>query len=67
MNKKITVEDVFEELRLQDDALHKWAQKHKELFIPLDDQIQKQATTILNSHPNLIDLKKRNGNLNRNA
>lgn len=54
-----SVEDVMEELKSQDDFLHRWAKKHKDIFLPLDGEIQSQATTILSTHQNLVDLKKR--------
>ena len=54
-----SVEDIMEELKSQDDFLHKWAKKHKGIFLPLDGQIQTHATAILGTHENLIDLKKR--------
>jgi hypothetical protein len=54
-----SIEDVFEEIKLQDDALSKWALKRKEMFLPLDDKIQNQASVVLESHTNLVDLKKR--------
>lgn len=54
-----SVEDVLEELKINDDALYKWARKHKGIFMPLDGQIQTLATTILSTHSSLIDLKKR--------
>lgn len=55
----ISAEDVFEELKVQDDEILEWANKHQEIFIPLDDHIQKQATKTLQTHKNLVDLKKR--------
>jgi len=54
-----SVEDVMEELKSQDDFLYKWAKPHKKIFLPLDGEIQAQATTILSTHENLIDIKKR--------
>jgi len=54
-----SVEDVMEELKSQDDSIYKWANLHKEIFLPLDGEIQVQASKILKTHENLIDLKKR--------
>lgn len=54
-----SVEDVMEELKSQDDFLHKWARRHKKIFLPLDGEIQAQATRILSTHETLVDLKKR--------
>ncbi|MGH7497092.1 MAG: DUF4411 family protein [bacterium] len=54
-----SVEDVFEELKYQDDFLLKWASKHRNVFFPLDQQIQTQASVILNAFGHLVDLKKR--------
>src|SRR5688500_13512755 len=54
-----SVEDVMEELRTQDDYLYNWAKLHKDIFLPLDSEIQIQASKILSTHANLIDLKKR--------
>jgi hypothetical protein len=54
-----SVEDVMEELKTQDDFLYKWAKLHKEIFLPLNSEIQIEATKILSVHDNLVDLKKR--------
>ena len=54
-----SVDDVMEELKLQDDFLYRWAKNHKNIFLPLDAEIQTQATTILSTHEKLVDLKKR--------
>ena len=54
-----SIEEVFEELKSQDDGLSKWAKQHKTMFLPLDENIQIHASKILSTHTNLIDLKKR--------
>lgn len=56
----ISVEDVLEELRVQDDEVADWAKERSTIFLPLDEQAQARATKILATHPNLIDLKKPN-------
>ena len=55
----ISIEDVYEELKEHDDNVFKWAKKHSNMFFPLDGLIQTQASKILSTHQNLIDLKKR--------
>lgn len=55
----ISAEDVFEELKVQDDEILEWANEYQSIFLPLDDHIQKQASKILQTHKNLVDLKKR--------
>jgi len=54
----LSVEDVFEELKGQDDEVFKWAKKNKSIFLPLDEAIQVQARAILAERPNLVDLKR---------
>jgi len=54
----ISVEDVYEELKVQDDEVLEWANEHVE-FKPLDEQIQIKASEILENYPNLLNLKKR--------
>ena len=55
----ISVEDVLEELKGQDDEVFKWAMKNKSIFLPLDEAIQVQARRILAERPTLVDLKRR--------
>src|SRR5437016_7896189 len=55
----VSVEDVLEELKGQDDAVFKWAKKNKSIFLPLDEAIQTEAKNILGQRPNLVDLKRR--------
>lgn len=54
-----SIEDVYEELKAQDDDLAKWAKVHKAMFLPLDEAIQIHALKVLSTHGNLVDLKKR--------
>jgi len=55
----ISIENVYEELKVQDDEVLEWADEHSEIFKPLDEQIQIETREILEEHPNLIDLKRR--------
>lgn len=54
----LSVEDVFEELNLFDDEILRWAKERKGIFLPLEPGIQARATTVLSTHPGLLDLKK---------
>jgi len=55
----ISIDEVYEELKVQDDEVLEWAKKHMDMFKPLDEEVQQIASQILGTHPNLIDLKKR--------
>lgn len=55
----ISVEDVYEELKVFDDDVLEWAKEHSNVFVPLDEEIQLTATDILETHTNLLDIKKR--------
>lgn len=54
----ISTEEVYEELKTQDDDVLEWADAHRNIFLELDEQIQREAINILNLHPKLIDIKK---------
>lgn len=54
-----STEDVFEEIKSQDDDLLEWANDYEEIFYPLSEEIQRGAIKVLESHDNLVDLKKR--------
>lgn len=53
-----STEDVFEEIKVQDDDILEWAKQNTNIFIPLGEIIQIEAIRILESHDNLLDLKK---------
>ena len=56
----VSCEDVFEELKMQEfDELLLWALEREHIFIPLDEETQIQATLILSTYSNLIDIKKK--------
>lgn len=55
----ISVEDVYEELKVQDGEVLEWANEHIEMFKPLDELIQFKAREILRDYSNLINLKQR--------
>ncbi len=54
-----STEDVLEEIKSQDDELLKWANDYEEIFYPLNEEIQRSAIKVLESHDNLVDLKNR--------
>ena len=58
-DRLLSVEDVFIEIDAQDDEVAVWARARRHIFLPLIEDIQKQARAILATHPTLIDLKKR--------
>ena len=55
----ISVEDIYEELRVQDDEVLQWAKEHSAIFVPLDDRIQLKVREILHSHIGLLDHRRR--------
>ena len=55
----IATEEVLHELEKKEgDTAHKWAKKHREMFIPIDDKIQIEVANILSTHKKLIDTRK---------
>ncbi|MDA3823219.1 MAG: DUF4411 family protein [Bacteroidales bacterium] len=54
-----STEDVLEEIKSQDDEILEWANEYEEIFHPLSEEIQLSAIKILETHENLIDLKKK--------
>jgi hypothetical protein len=55
----ISTEQVLEELKAEDDEVFAWARKFRGIFLPLDDNVQVTARKVLETHSNLIDLKRR--------
>jgi hypothetical protein len=54
----ISIDEVLEELQAEDDEVSKWAKQHAAIFLPLDADIQTEATKILANHRTLVDLRK---------
>ena len=55
-----SIELVYDELNNQDDEVKAWADEHKEMFLPLNTEIQEEAVAILEEFPvKFVDLKKR--------
>ncbi|HET6880207.1 MAG TPA: DUF4411 family protein [Pirellulales bacterium] len=40
------------------DEVSKWAKQYAAIFLPLDTDIQTEATKILDNHPTLVGLRK---------
>lgn len=55
----VSVEEVLEELKVQEDRVAEWAQEHADAFLPIDTDLQRAAKGILREYPDLIDPKKR--------
>ena len=51
----ISSEEVYLELERKSDELHSWIQGRKQMLIPLDEEIQVRATTLLAEYPRLVD------------
>lgn len=51
-------EEVKFELAKKNDALYAWGNKFDDLYVPLDDSIQRVVSEILKEHPRLIDTRK---------
>jgi hypothetical protein len=54
----ISSQEIFLELQAQDDGIYEWACNHKDIFIPLEEQIQRKAMEILRTYPKIIDIKQ---------
>jgi predicted nucleic acid-binding protein len=54
----IAPEEVLHEIEKKEDALHKWAKTHEELFHPLDERMQRTTARILTQFPRLVDSEK---------
>lgn len=54
-----SIELVYDELAAQDDEVLDWAEDHKHIFTQLDEAVQEQASRVLSTHGNLVDLKRR--------
>jgi len=55
-----SIDLVMDELEKQDDEVTDWANAHPDMFLPLDEPLQRKARQILQQFPdNFVDLKKR--------
>lgn len=54
----IATEEVLFDLKRKDDDVYKWAYEHRQMFIPIDEEIQKVVKDILLKHKKLIDTRK---------
>jgi predicted nucleic acid-binding protein len=50
--------EVLNEIEKLDDELHKWALSQKNMFIPINKDIQLAVRSILSSHQRLVDSTK---------
>jgi hypothetical protein len=55
----VSIEDVLEELKHQEDDVCDWARKHPSIFHALDGPVQQKVREILRTHGNLVDIKRR--------
>lgn len=51
-------EEVYHEIVAEDDALADWAKRRQEIFLPTDEDVQHNVKDILQTHSNLLELKK---------
>jgi hypothetical protein len=48
-------EEVYVELEKKDDGLHDWLKARKEVLVPIDEEIQRIVSELLEKHPRLVD------------
>jgi hypothetical protein len=53
-----SVEEIYLELKKQDDVISAWVSQFKEIFLPPTDDIQLKVREILSKYPSLLDLRK---------
>lgn len=53
-----SVDEVYFEIMSQDDTLSDWARRSRHIFLPIDEDVQRNAIDILQTHSNLLDLNK---------
>jgi hypothetical protein len=53
-----SIDEVYFEIVDQDDILSGWAKKRHHIFLPIDEDVQQNATNVLQTHSNLLDLRK---------
>lgn len=54
----IAPEEVYHELKKQDDSIKSWVDRNKKMFQPFDDGVQDIARDILATHTTLIDVNR---------
>lgn len=55
----ISTEEVFEELKMNDDEVFQWVKENSIMFVPIDEDIQLKVQELLRTHSNLIDVKNK--------
>lgn len=49
-----SVDEVRNELAKREDEVHTWAKTQEGLFVPLDEDIQRETADVLKQHPRLL-------------
>jgi hypothetical protein len=57
----IAPEQVFLELERGGDDIHKWAESHRDMFLPADEFVQEQIRRIVNRWPSFLPDHSRDG------
>lgn len=53
-----STEEVYVEIKKKDDELHAWLKDRKEIFVPIEEEIQNVVAELLSTYPRLVDTKK---------
>lgn len=56
--KILAPEAVLDETEPKSAELHRWLKQHDGMFLPLEEDIQRQARAVLAKHPRLVAAKK---------
>ena len=53
----IAPDEVYEDLKKRDELLTEWAKERKQIFVPLEEEIQKVAAVIMAEYTRLMDTR----------
>lgn len=54
----VAIDEVYRELEKKDDVAFQWLKSRRAIVVELDVEIQRRVTTILASHPRLVDTRR---------
>jgi hypothetical protein len=54
----LVIDEVVLELKRKDDGIHKWVQEREAMIVPIDGEVQRHLSEIMNKYPRLVDTRK---------
>lgn len=54
----LLIDEAILEIKRKDDGIYQWVKAREAMIVPIDEEVQKRLSGIMNKYPRLVDTRK---------